>query len=163
MLWIGQWTKYFVSWFYENRLDYEFDDDHQWRCRSKIETVKSADCWNIDESDYKEDGTWIFIWVHRANLEREPSVDQCSVLWGHKSKSKETGNMHLVLCLIPVLVAMDICDGPEKAARTWKIVYGEIKGKTMTLLLDPCTVLLIGNVKMAFWNSSANRRVSVLE
>ena len=152
---IVQWTKYFVSWFYGNRLDYEFDADHQGRCRSKIETAKSADCWNIDESDCEADWKWIFIWIHRADLEREPSVDQYSVLWGHKSKSKETGNMHLELCFDPVLVAMNMRDGQEKAAGTWKIVYGEIKGETMTTFLDPCTVLLIGTAKMTFWNPSA--------
>ena len=118
---------------------------------SKIETAKSPNCWNIDERDYNEYWNCIFIWVHRANLEREPSGEQRSVLWRHKSESKETGNTYLDLCFVRYMAALDICDGQEKAVRTWEAVYFEIKRETMTLCMDPCTVWVVGNVQMTFW------------
>ena len=151
MLWIGQWTIHSMIWFHDNRLDFEFDGDHQWGSISKVETAKCPNCWNIDERDYNEYWNCIFIWVHRANLEREPSGEQCSVLWRHKSESKETGNTYLDLCFVRDMAALDICDGQEKAVRTWEAVYFEIKRETMTLCMDPCTVWVVENVQMTFW------------
>ena len=74
-----------------------FDCDCSGRCRFKIETAKCAEWQNIAERAYEKYTKWIFDRVHRANLEKEPSDGVRSVLCGHKTQSKGTGNMYLNL------------------------------------------------------------------